>query len=563
MSAPNLSVAMAQAVVDELSRSGVTRIVVAPGSRSAALAMAAATHPAIDLTVHIDERSAAFFALGIGRTGQGPAAVVTTSGTAVANLFPAIVEADAADVPLIVLSADRPPELRHTGANQTIDQIGIFGRLPRWFCEVGVPEHRADSNAYWRSTVCRAVAESAGLRGRRGPVHLNLAFREPLVPSTDDGRAVGVPFDHPLEGRPGGGAWTEMMRDETGVPVMALPEELAVERGLVVVGASPWARSASILAENLGWPLVAEAVSGVREPGSISTAHHLLSHPAWRETHRPDVVLRYGSAPLSPHLARFLASVDVSVVVDPAGWHDPGRSASRILAALPVSPGERSTGAWETSWQSAEAVVRAALDARLDSEERLTEPRIARDTALSVPEGGRLVVGSSMPVRDLDWFMPPRRIDVYGNRGASGIDGFVSTSLGVAVAAGASVALGGDLSLLHDANGFLGDSQADCVFVVVNNDGGGIFSFLPQADYPDSFERVFGTPHGRHLASLAQFHHISHHGIDRADELSPAIRAALVVGGIHLLEARTDRWENPAIHRRLVAAAHEALDELA
>lgn len=564
--APNPSVALARVFIDELVRNGVRQFVLAPGSRSAALAMAAASHPGVTLHVEIDERSAGFLAVGIAKASDRPAAVITTSGTAVANLHPAVIEADLSMTPLIVLSADRPPELRHAGANQTIDQVKLFGPNVRWFCDVGVPENRGDSNRYWRATVCRGVADALGQAGPPGPVHLNLAFREPLVPSTDDGRSVAEPFTHSVDGRPGGRPWTDRHADPQGIPVMALPEDIAGnERGVVTVGSSRWARSAAILAEYLGWPLLAEATSGVREQGSITTAHHLLSHPGWAGSHAAQVAVAFGSSPLSQALAEYLRRVDRLVVVDPDRWRDPERRATDILNAVPVSARTEpaAPGTWFQAWEEAEQVARSALDSALDAHDRLSEPRIARDAARAVPDCGHLVVGSSMPVRDLDWFMGPHRMKVYSNRGASGIDGFVSTALGVAVGAEQPVvALAGDLSMLHDHNGFLVDSRPDCVFVIVNNDGGGIFSFLPQAAYPRDFERVFGTPRGRSFENLAQFHALGYHHVDRAADLIGLVEAATAAGGVHLVEASTERPTNVTIHRQIGVEVHAALDSL-
>jgi 2-succinyl-5-enolpyruvyl-6-hydroxy-3-cyclohexene-1-carboxylate synthase len=565
--APNPSTALAVVVMDELVRNGVRHLALAPGSRSAALALAAADRPDLSVWVEIDERSAAFLAVGIARGSGAPAAVVTTSGTAAANLLPAMVEADLGGVPLVVLTADRPPELRHAGANQTIDQVGLYGGAVRWACDLGVPEDRPGAGAYWRSSVCRAVAEARGRGGPPGPVHLNLAFREPVVPATDDGRTVGAAFTGPLGGRPGGAPWTRVVRSP--LPEVALDRRwLEVERGIVVAGDARLPpeerRKVDRLAAALGWPLVAEPAAGWRPPQTVTMAHHLLGHPGFRARHRPDAALVVGRAGLSRNLAAALAGVP-RVVADPWGWPDPERDAEAVLTGFPsFDPGEvpkRESG-WRRAWLEAEAAVRKVVDAALDESDLPSEPRTARDAARAVPDGGLLVAASSMPVRDLDWFMPARDVEVVCNRGASGIDGFVSTALGVAAHAGPGrvAALAGDLSLLHDAGGFLVRPQPDCVFVVVNNDGGGIFSFLPQAGFPEHFERVFGTPHGRSFERLAAFHDLTYRPIERADELTPAVQEGLLAGGLHLLEVRTERAENVAVHRRIAAAVGAALD---
>ena len=580
MTAANPSHALALVLTDELVRCGVTDAVLAPGSRSTALAMALHDEPRIRLHVEIDERSAGFLAVGYARAAGRPAAVVTTSGTATANLHPAVVEADTGDVPLLVLTADRPPEDRNTGSNQTIDQLRLYGGAVRWFCELGVPEDRPGAVTYWRSSVSRAVAQARGLGGPPGPVHLNLAFREPTVPATDDGRSRAEhPFRQELHGRSGGRPWTDVTRarrtvDDGDLAVLA-GRIAGTERGLLLLG-SGVATPAPLLelARAAGWPVIAEPVSGARSgPNVVAAAHHLLANEVFAAAHVPDLVLRVGRPGLSPPVARHLGPRVPQVLVDPHGaWHDPARSVGEILVA---DPGQVAEGLaaqlpapagsdWLEGWRTADAAARAAVDAVLDAEEDPTEPRTARDVAATVPDGGLLVVASSMPVRDLDLFMAPRDgLRVLANRGASGIDGFASTVLGAALAeVGPVTALSGDLSLLHDANGFLLSPAADrldAVIVVVDNDGGGIFSFLPQADHPGPFERVFGTPHGRDLADLARLHGLGHTPVHRADALVPAIDAARAAGGIHLVHVRTDRAANVELHRRLQAAVDEAL----
>lgn len=550
MSHPNPSTAMATVVMDELERNGIRHVVIAPGSRSAALAMAAAASATFDVHVEVDERSAAFLALGIGRATGVPAVVVTTSGTAVANLHPAAVEADLGAVPLLLVTADRPAELRDRGANQTISQPGIFGVSPRWEFDPGVAEDRLSSNGLWRSMVSRAVAAADGRLGPRGPVHLNLQFREPLVPSPHDGRASADPFESPTEGRDGGVPWTIVDRAE--------PPPIRVEGrpGKTLVVAGDVGLPAGVDFGRLA--IYAEPQSGLRSAATLSTLHYLASHPAGARF-RPDSVHRLGRTGLSRPLDEWLAGVPTHVF-DPHGrWLDPTSSAGALsVTELTLQPADPY---WMQELDEIQRAVVASVTAFLDDTTVLTEPRVARDTARAVPHGGNLIVGSSMPVRDLSVFMEPSDITVHANRGASGIDGFVSTALGIAIGSGApTVALAGDLSMLHDANGLLLAERPDCVFVVVDNDGGGIFSFLPQADHPETFEQVFGTPHGRDFADLARFHGIPDRPVSDPADLEGAIRASLEVGGVSIISVRTDRSHNVEVHRELTETAHRAID---
>lgn len=581
--AANPSHALALVLVDELARCGVTDAVLAPGSRSTALAMALHDDPRLRLHVEIDERSAGFLAVGLARASGLPAVVVVTSGSAVANLHPAVVEADTGRVPLLLCTADRPPELRHTGANQAIDQLGIFGRAVRWFVELGVPEDRPTAPRFWRSTLSRAVAETLGLSGPPGPVHANLAFHEPTVPATDDGRfAAPGPYRAALTGRSDARPYTAVRRaprlldDDT---LDGLAARIATtERGLVVVGQTTAAPEPILaLADAAGWPVIAEPASGARlDNRVVASAAWLLGHPGFVRRHTPDLVLRIGRTGLSRGLAGLLGPHVPQLLLDPDGaWADPERAVAELLVADVVATcmaladrlGLPASSDYATSWYRADAAVRGVVHAMLDVEVAPSEPRTARDVAATLPDGATLVVASSMPIRDLDLTLVPRRgLRILANRGASGIDGFVSTALGVALAsAGPVVALTGDLSLLHDANGLLlapDTDRLDATFVVVDNDGGGIFSFLPQAAYPGPFERVFATPHGRDLAALARLHHLRYTPLATADALPDALRGAIAGAGLQLLHVRTDRTENLALHRRLRAAANDALDVL-
>ena len=551
MTHPNASTALAEVVVDELVRGGVRDFVIAPGSRSAAVAIAAARRDDVALTVLIDERSAAFFALGIGKATGRPAAVLTTSGSAVAHLFPAVVEADTGRVPLLLLTADRPPELHGVGANQTIEQSGLFGTSVRDAIDLGPAEHDPAGNANWRGEVCRALAAAAD-----GPVHLNLAFREPLVPETDDGRTGDRPFSFNTRGRSDGARWLEGAPTSTETAVLEERWTLP-ERGVVVAGDAPHIALAAIdrLAAALGWPLIVEPTAGGRPVQAITTAHHLLSDLTLAEWLRPDVALVIGRVNLSRPVASWLAGIP-RLIVDSRITRPPDSNAELALGWPVIDEIGPRDGTWRRRWLEVETVGRRALDAWLDGA-GMVEPRIARDVAEAVPPGGVLLAGSSMPVRDLDLAMRPGGIRVLSNRGASGIDGVVSTAFGIAsVSSEPVVVLAGDLTLLHDSNGFLVEPRPDVVFVVINNDGGGIFSFLPQVRQTDVFERVFGTPHGRSFEMLAAFHGVHHRHLT---ETGPQIEAALAAGGTWILEAVTDRGSNPEIHRELTRAVVTAV----
>lgn len=576
--APNPSTAEARVLVDELARCGVTDVVVAPGSRSTALVLALHDEPRIRSHVQLDERSAGFVAIGLARATGRPAAVVTTSGSATANLHPAVVEADTGQVPLLVLTADRPPELRHTASNQTIDQIGLYGTAVRWACEVGVAEDVSGVVAYWRSTVARAVAETTGLRDRPGPVHLNLAFREPTVPVSDDGRTVARPFTQPLDGRAAGAPWVTRTSPPARLPdgqLAALAERVAgTERGLIVLGDSDADLTPALdLADRTGWPVAAEPLANVRHDGrALRHAPLLLADRGFRDRHRPDLVLRVGRTGLARGVSALLGADVPQILIDPYGaWLDPERAVREVVVADPTwlladlveRLAIRTGSDWRDDWYRADAAATEAVALVLDRSDDPSEPRLARDVAAAVPDGGTLVVASSMPIRDLDAHLGSRRgLRIVGNRGASGIDGFISTTLGVALGSpGPTVALAGDLSLLHDANGFLLSPDApavDAVFVVVNNDGGGIFSFLPQADHP-GFERFFGTPHGRRLEDLARFHGLAFRHVDSALAVTDVVRDAVAAGGLHVVEVRTDRVANRALHAEITDAVATSL----
>jgi 2-succinyl-5-enolpyruvyl-6-hydroxy-3-cyclohexene-1-carboxylate synthase len=546
----NPATALATVLVDELVRCGLTDVVLAPGSRSAALALAVYEQSRLRLHVRIDERSAAFLALGIAKRSGRPVAVVCTSGTAAANFHPAVVEAHESGVPLLVLTADRPPELRGTGANQTIDQVKLYGSAVRWSCEVGTPEERPGMVAYWRSLVSRAW--HVALDPDPGPVHLNLAFREPLIPDGDES------WCEPLDGD-ATGSWTKV-RAATPGSVLHVPP---TRRGVLVVGDGAVNVKRYVAAASMaGWPVLAEPNGNARYGDHALSAHHfLLGVPEFVERYRPEVVVTLGKPGLSRPLLSFLRRAEEHVVVSPslARWPDPVRSATQVAqeAEIPVVSGD---DAWLKAWRTADLVARRAVDSVLEESAEVSEPRLARDLVSAMPGGSLLVAAASMPIRDLDQTMHPRRgIRILANRGASGIDGLVSTSVGAALAHGnRAYALLGDLAFLHDQNGLVigpRDARPDLAIVVVNNAGGGIFSLLPQAAFAEPFERVFGTPHAVDIASVAAAHGVPYTRLESMEGLSKALSGE----GLRIVEARTNRAANAALHARMREAAHAAV----
>jgi 2-succinyl-5-enolpyruvyl-6-hydroxy-3-cyclohexene-1-carboxylate synthase len=558
----NPSTAFATVLVDELIRCGLREAVVAPGSRSAPLAMALHADDRIRLHVRLDERSAAFLALGLAKAGGRPVAVVCTSGTAAAHFHAAAIEADESGVPLLLMTADRPPELRGTGANQTVDQIKLYGSAVRWFCDAGVPEDRPGQGAYWRSLAARAWAHAAGNGGTfPGPVHLNLPFRDPLVPGE-----AGEALPAALAGRPDGAPWTTV----TGTAAAGPADLDWAERGVVVCGdgtADPAAAAA--LAEAAGWPLLAEPSSGARGgPMALGAYQYLLDCTEFISAHRPDVIVSAGRAGLTrgqQALLRGPAERHVVLSQGPGRWSDPARSATAVAGTV-VLRGAPAGGPseWLRSWRDADAAARAAADKVLAAEGALSEPLLARSVAAGLPAGALLWVASSLPARDLDRHMEPRTgLRVLASRGASGIDGLASSAIGAALAhqaagGGGAVALLGDIAVVHDAPGLMlgpDEPRPDLCLIVVNNDGGGIFSALEQAAFAGPFERVFGTPHGTDFAALARAAGLPYTLLSAATDLPEVLSRP----GLHLAEVRASRAEGTALRAAITSACTGAL----
>jgi 2-succinyl-5-enolpyruvyl-6-hydroxy-3-cyclohexene-1-carboxylate synthase len=555
-------------LADEWVRAGVRDVVVAPGSRSTPLALAVAREAGLRVHVVLDERSAAFLALGLGRAGELPAVVVTTSGTAAVELHPAVVEAHHDGVPLICATADRPPELQGVGAPQTVEQVGLYGSVVRWSADPGPPDLAAAQS--WRSLAARSVIEARGGQGRPpGPVHLNLAFREPLL---------GTPTVLPA-GRDGGRPWHERLAGPgalDGDACARLADILHGARGVIVAGVGAGdADAVHTLADALGWPVLADPRSGARlvRPHTVAYFDQLLRAPVFAERHRPTVVLRFGRPPASKVLGQWLAaSGAIEIVVDATdAWIDPDRRASTFVCGDPaavcraladeVARRAPSSASELDAWRRADDAAGEAIERTLAAIDGVTEPGIARAALAAVPPGGALVVSSSMPVRDIEWFGEPRRdVRVVANRGANGIDGVVSTAVGLALGSAEPVVLLiGDLAFLHDSNGLLGlaERAVDLTIVVVDNRGGGIFSFLPQAGalVADEFEQLFGTPQPVDLVALAGAHGLPAAVASNEGEIAKAVAA----GGPRVVVLETERAGNVDVHEQLTAAVVEAI----
>lgn len=574
MTAADVQAAFCSVLCDEWARAGVTDAIVAPGSRSTPMLLALDAEPRIRVTVVLDERSAGFTALGLGLATGRPAVVVTTSGTASVELHPAVVEAAQAHVPLIAVTTDRPPELHHVGAPQTVEQAGLFAAAARWSVDPGVAE--PGGAGWWRSLAARCAVEATSGPAGPGPVHLNLPFREPLL-----GRAES--FEAPA-GRPGGEPWHRAGAVTASRPdpaVVELLRRFAGGRGLIVAGPGadhPDGPGAALaLAEALRWPVLAEPRSGCRVDSAlvVSAADPLLRIPAWARRHRPDVVLRLGPPWASKVLNQWLAALPASVpqvLADPWGrWSDPERTAAHLTRTGPADLLRALEGAaspdteWARDWAEAESAARSAIDGLLGPGGDLewTEPAVAAAALAAVPAGGTLVVSSSMPVRDVEWYGQPRPdVRVLSNRGANGIDGVISTAIGSALARPRQsvVALLGDLAFAYDAGALLwaAQRQVDLRLVVVDNDGGGIFSFLPQAAaLPEPrFERYWGTPHRIDLVALA-----AAYGVPAERVVDRAGLDRFLAGpgsGIRVAVVASDRRANVSAHDRIHAAVAEA-----
>ena len=581
MDPTNGNTALASAFVEELARGGLRQAVISPGSRSTPLAVALWRQPEIDVAVIIDERSAAYFALGAAQATRAPVAMLCTSGTAAANFHPAICEADESAVPLIALTADRPSELRGIGAGQTIDQVKIYGSSVRWFCEVGTHEANDEGLLHLRSVACRTLAAARG-ETRPGPVHLNLSWREPLAPIAVAG-AVTAADPLALKGRD--------VRPLTAVtPLDVEPSEFVLEEvakhignartGVIVAGRQldPELREPlAHLARIAGLPILAEPTSqlccGPHDRSHLIATYDLLLRDERFATElRPDLVLRFGEMPTSKPLRAWLAGSGAGqIVIDPyGGWNEPTRRAAALLRADPT----KLAAGWAarlgderpppSTWLRAERAAQEAIATELAGVVGLTEPGLHLALGRAHSDGDLVYTASSMPIRDQEAFLLGSEADVHFlcNRGANGIDGLVSSGIGAAHATGRpTTIITGDLGLLHDVGGLaaMRDVSTPVRIVVIDNGGGGIFHFLPQKQTltSEEFEALLGTPRRLDVAKAAALFGLAHLRIDSLEQLPQALGA-----GTSLIEVPVEREPNVELHRRLADLVSQAIQPI-
>ena len=556
-----------RALCDELARCGLRLACTSPGSRCTPIVLSLVREQRISCWSHIDERCAGFFALGAAKASGAPVAITCTSGGAAANLAPAVIEAFHARVPLIVLTADRPAELHEVGAGQTIDQLKLYGDAVKWFVEVAVDQADADRLRWIRSLACRAYMTAT--EGRPGPVHLNIPLREPLV------LTAPLPPD-PVPGRPGGAPW--ITRVPHGPARSGTPLELPA-RGVVVAGRHErddgLAEETARFAQRAGYPLLADPLSGARH-GEAAIARYdlLLRDPSFAARMRPELVIRVGELPTSKPLRTWLGSLaDVRQhALDPErAWQDPAAVVSTIDGGDPsaaLAAAKRSAPAdpdWLSDWRAADGVVSGEIERALGDE--LSEPLVAASLGEWLGTDATLFVASSMPIRDVELFFPARAGGprVLSNRGANGIDGTVSAAFGAAAASGGPVVLLiGDVALAHDIGGLLAARRLglSITIVLLNNDGGGIFHFLPVSAETDAFEEHVATPHGLDFSQAAAFYGLRYEHPQSVAELRAALERSLQGTGTTVIEVRTDREQNLALHRRVAEAAVARLGQL-
>lgn len=569
----DIAATMSATLIDEWVALGLQTIVISPGSRSTPLALAACSNDNITTHICIDERGAAFTALGVAQRTQRPVAVLCTSGSATTHFHGAVVEANHAAIPLLVLTADRPPELHGVGAPQTIDQQNLYGTAVRSFVHLDPPELQDASQ--WRGIARDAWSQLLG--NQPGPVHINLAFREPLVgsplklpPRTDTSSMSESPFDATTQQ----GLNSRELED--------LQQALSGKEGVLICGTraavtDDEARAILTLSAALRWPVIADGMSGCRRdvPTLIAAAETLLRSTDVTESLQPEVIVHFGGPLASKQLYLWCAGSDAkqfgidrfAMTSDPYDMipnrirANPAMAAKQLTELVTtgdeadrIAPCERS---WVETWREFSSQAEHAMGVRLRKYPDTTEVSTVIDAVSLLAEDGNIVASSSMPVRDLEWFSPVRGdLRYFSNRGTNGIDGVLSTAFGVALSGEPTIALVGDVAFLHDVNALAHhrDRDVNLVIVVINNDGGGIFSFLSQRELcePAVFERVFGTPHGNDIAAVASGFGVSAETFTSRTGFQAGVTGALTRGGVHVLVSMSDRDINTKVHRDLL-----------
>ncbi len=564
----NVNTLWAGVMVETLARCGVNHAVISPGSRSTPITMALVQHPRIEAIPVLDERSAGFFALGIAKQQQRPVVLVCTSGTAGANYLPALIEAQESGVPLLVITADRPPEMRACASGQTIDQQKLFGGHVNFYHELAVPEPGESLLRYLRQTVLHACERT--LRPHAGPVHLNAPMRDPLAPDPDGGAAAAGA---------GGIDWesffTHLRRvDRDAQSVSRAVPFRADAAGVIVVGPEPQPQPdvfvglVGDLARILGWPVLTDGLSPLRNHGAevpnlVTTADTILRHPAAAARLVPEVVLCVGGWPTSKVMRGWIERSPAHILMfseredNRDALHGRTQHCSGLAALAQVLPAASGRSDFERQWAGLEQACRKALDARLAGIEEMFEGKAAWLLARHLPVDTPLFVASSMPVRDVEYFWPPneRRVHPFSNRGANGIDGTLSTALGIAHGAPLPAALlTGDLALLHDSNGFLlrPRLKGSLTVVLINNRGGGIFEHLPVARFDPPFEEFWATPQSADFGLLCAAHGVEHVRVRDWTHFTELV-SSLPAAGMRVLELQTDRKADAATRRKLFA----------
>ncbi len=580
-----LNIQWALAFTHAMVAAGVRDAVVAPGSRSAPIALAL-DRTGVRVHIAIDERAGAFFALGLAKSSRRPVAMLTTSGTAAANLHPAALEAHHGRVPLLLLTADRPPELRGTGAPQTIDQIRLFGQAAIPFLDAGTPMPGKEGMRSIATLAARAVAAAWGPPA--SSVQVNMAFREPLLPDPETLDAVA--FDGAV-GKESAAEPPERMAPAAAAVERAARALRGRRRGLLVCGpdegGADFAESVARLAAITGYPVLADPLSGLRfgdhDRSRVHAAYDLfLRSPSFLEGEAPEAIVQFGapltSKPYHLYAERYPGALRLMVDVPGSSWRDPSRRVRAMVTGDPaltaralgdaLAIGAEPLPTWGESFARADRAAAAAVESHVNSSPALGEEGVFPALLDALPNGATLYVGNSMAIRDLDLSArtSSKRIRVLGNRGVNGIDGIVSSALGASASdEGPLLAVVGDLSFHHDLNALaaIREGRARATIVVVNNDGGGIFSFLPVARHGDAFEHYFGTPHGLALARVAALYGVPYACCTTGAELRASAAASLAARTTMIVEVRTERAANREAHRALAEAAIRAVEEKA